>query len=70
MYVAKSDVLISYAVPVQLICAFVFAYAKSRFSRDAAHLMSLSVIHKIYIVGAHIRFALLRPFKTNQHPQH
>ena len=26
-------------VTVQLICAFVFAYAKSRFSHDIAHLM-------------------------------
>ena len=24
-------------VPAQLICAFVFAYAESRFSHDAAH---------------------------------
>ena len=31
MYVAKRKVLISYAVTVQLICAFVLAYAKSRF---------------------------------------
>ena len=34
---AKTKVLISCAVSAQLICAFVFAYAKSRFSYDAAH---------------------------------
>ena len=37
MYVAKTKPLISCAVTVQLICAFVFAYAKSRFSHDLAH---------------------------------
>ena len=31
--------LISCAVTAQLICAFVFAYAKIRFSGDEAHLM-------------------------------
>ena len=29
------------SVTAQLICAFVFAYAKSRFSHDAAHFMIL-----------------------------
>ena len=36
--VAKTKVLISFAVTVKLICPFVFAYAKSRFSRDGAHI--------------------------------
>ena len=36
IYVAKTKVLISCAVTAQLICAFVFAYAKSRSSHDAA----------------------------------
>ena len=31
---AKTKALISCAVTAQLICAFVFAYAKSRFSRN------------------------------------
>ena len=31
--------LISCAVTAQLICIFVFAYAKSRFSHDAAHIV-------------------------------
>ena len=30
--------LISFAVTAKLICVFVFPYAKSRFSHDAAHL--------------------------------
>ena len=36
--VAKIMALISCAVTAQLICIFVFAYAKSRFSHDAAHM--------------------------------
>ena len=36
MYVAKKKALI-----VQLICAFVFAHAKGRFSHDAGHLIGL-----------------------------
>ena len=40
MYVAKTKTLISCAVTVQLICAFVFAYAKSRFSHEAAQMSS------------------------------
>ena len=35
----KTKVLISWAVTAQLICVFVFAYAKIRFSHDAAHLI-------------------------------
>ena len=31
---------ISFAVTAKLICVFVFAYAKSRFSHDAAHIIS------------------------------
>ena len=38
IYVAKTKALISFAVTVKLICVFVFAYAKSRFSHDEAHL--------------------------------
>ena len=36
--VTKTKTLISCAVTAQLICAFVFAYAKSTFSHDAAYL--------------------------------
>ena len=38
MYVAKTKVLISCVVTKQLICAFVFEYAKSRLSHEAAQL--------------------------------
>ena len=38
MRVAKTKALISFAVTAKLICAFVFANAKSRFLHDAAHL--------------------------------
>ena len=37
MYLAKTKVLISCAITLQLICAFLFAYAKSRFFYDVAH---------------------------------
>ena len=33
---AKTKALISFAVTAKLICVFVFAYAKSRFSHDEA----------------------------------
>ena len=36
---AKTQALISFTVTAQLICVFVFAYAKSRFSHDRAHMM-------------------------------
>ena len=38
MYIAKIKALISCAVTAQLICVFAFAYAKIRFSHDAAHM--------------------------------
>ena len=37
---AKTKALISFAVTAKLICVFVFAYAKSRFSHDAAQMLS------------------------------
>ena len=40
IYVAKTKALISFAVTAKLICVFVFAYAKSRFSYDEAHWVS------------------------------
>ena len=36
MRIAKTKALISFAVTAKLICVFVFAYAKCRFSHDAA----------------------------------
>ena len=38
IYEAKTKALISFAVTAKLICAFVFAYTKIRFSHDAAHI--------------------------------
>ena len=37
-YVAKTKALISFAGTAKLICVFVFAYAKSQFSYDEAHI--------------------------------
>ena len=42
--VAKTKALISFAVTAKLICVFVFAYVKSRFSQDAAHIASASFV--------------------------
>ena len=36
---AKTKALISFVATAKLICVFVFAYAKSRFSHDAAHII-------------------------------
>ena len=36
--VVKTNVLISCTVTAQLICGFVFAYAKNMFSHEAAHI--------------------------------
>ena len=41
MYEAKTKALISFAVSAKLISVFVFAYAKSRISQDAAHIFPL-----------------------------
>ena len=43
IYVAKTKVLISCAVTAQLICVFVFAYAKCLFSHDTAHLVKTTI---------------------------
>ena len=39
IYEAKTKALISYAATAQLISVFVFAYAKSRFSHNEAHII-------------------------------
>ena len=55
IYVAKTKALISFAVTAKLICVFVFAYAKSRFSHDADHFtmsrhgQSLQTLNKVCI---------------------
>ena len=45
MYVAKTKALISFAVTAKLICVFVFAYAKSRFSNDAARIIECNYLN-------------------------
>ena len=49
--VAKTKALISFAVTAKLICFFVFAYAKSRFSHDAAHIFSDQNIEVLFYLG-------------------
>ena len=49
---AKAQALISYAASVQLLCTFVFAYAKSRFSDDASqyNLRFILSLFKVQII--------------------
>ena len=54
-HVVKTKGLISYAVIVKLICAFVFAKAKFRFSHDAAHIIKkVCKCEVIYIISISI----------------
>ena len=46
---AKTKALISFAVTAKLIWVFVFAYAKSRFSHDAAHMLLQTAAVKMTI---------------------
>ena len=48
--VAKTKALISCAVTAQLICAFVFAKVKLRFSHDAAHLLMCKLFQYRYLL--------------------
>ena len=41
----KTKALISFAVTAKLICVFVFAYAKSRFSHNEAHFIRKCILH-------------------------
>ena len=61
IYVAKLKALISRAIAAQLICAFVFAYANSRFSHDAAQIigrMSLGYGISVKVKGDFITYRL------------
>ena len=49
-YVAKTKVVISCVVTAQLICTFVFDYAKSRFSHDSAHFMRSISNHTAFTI--------------------
>ena len=42
--VAKTKALISFAVTAKLICVFVYAYAKSRFSHVEAHFCNYDIL--------------------------
>ena len=55
MYVAKTKALISFAVTAKLICVFVIAYAKCRYSHDEAHicLSTILPILPVYISRMH-----------------
>ena len=53
--------MISFAVTAKLICVFVFAYAKSRFSHDAAQMITC-VISSIYCKSTFIRGYLFSRF--------
>ena len=46
--VAKTKMLISFAVTAKLICVFVFAYAKSRFSHNEAQVIPNSDLRDRY----------------------
>ena len=50
--------LISFAVTAKLICVFVFAYAKIRFSHNAAHMKKQA---KLSVDNAHIP-----PYESNE----
>ena len=41
--VAKTKALISFAVTAKLICVFIFAFAKSRFSHNEAHIINVGL---------------------------
>ena len=43
IYVAKTKALVSCVATAQLICAFDFTYAKSKFSHDTAHIIFISL---------------------------
>ena len=45
--IAKTKALMSCKITVQLICAFAFAYAKSRFSHDAAQTIEVSRLSQL-----------------------
>ena len=55
--------LISFAVTAKLICAFVFASAKIRFSHDTAHI-SILLIVTLYSTDTRLRDRIAR---TQQH---
>ena len=57
--VAKTKAVISFAVTAKLICVFVFANAKIRFSHVAAQIMVLYL--SIFFLFLHVCYTGLRP---------
>ena len=53
--VAKTKALISFAVTAKLICVFVFAYAKSRFSHNEADYLPVKIVISLALFS--IKFA-------------
>ena len=49
--IAKTKALISCAVTAQLICGFVFRYAKSRFSHNKAHFILICVMDLFFHIS-------------------
>ena len=47
--ILKTKALVSFAVTVKLICVFVFAYAKSRFSPNRAHFRYKAIPFVLFI---------------------
>ena len=54
MRIAETKALISFVVTAKLICIFVFAYAKSRFSQDTAHVYLMIMKHFAYLSLIHV----------------
>ena len=48
---SETEALISFAVNAKLICVFVFAYAKSRFSHDEAQIISIAMKAEKYRIS-------------------
>ena len=54
MYVENTKKLMICAVTAQLICAFVFAFAKSRFYHDAAQIINPQISPAFGVTGGKI----------------
>ena len=58
MRVAKTKALISFAVTAKLICVFVFAYAKNRFSHNEAQITSDYTPHDVWFFTADVEYTV------------
>ena len=56
--------LISCAVTIQLICAFVFAYANGRFSHDMAHVIDAAISIGFLRICDSLQKLILKKVKT------